>query len=54
MAGDQMMLEADVILRGQGTENQTDIPIMAHPPHTDSDITLQVHVVNTTINLKGR
>jgi hypothetical protein len=36
-----MMLEADVILRGQGTPNQTDIPVMAHPPATDSDITLE-------------
>ncbi|ELT90991.1 hypothetical protein CAPTEDRAFT_222574 [Capitella teleta] len=38
---DLMMLEADVLLRGQGTPNQTDIPVMAHPPATDSDITLE-------------
>lgn len=35
-----MMLEADVMLRHQGTVNQTDEPIMAHPPATDSDLTL--------------
>ena len=35
------MLEADVLLQGQGTPNQTDIPIMAHPPDITSDITLE-------------
>ena len=39
--GDIMMLEADVLLQGQGTPNQTDIPIMAHPPDITSDITLE-------------
>ncbi|XP_072037285.1 LOW QUALITY PROTEIN: uncharacterized protein [Amphiura filiformis] len=37
---DTMMLETDIILRGIGTENQTNIPVHAHPPDTDSDITL--------------
>ena len=32
------MIEADIILRGQGTQQQTLIPIMAHPPETDSDL----------------
>ena len=35
-----MMLETDIILRGIGTENQTNIPVHAHPPDTDSDVTL--------------
>ena len=36
-----MMLEADVMLRFQGTVNQTNEPIMAHPPDIDSDVTLE-------------
>ena len=39
-ADNTMMLETDIILRGIGTENQTDIPVHAHPPATDSDVTL--------------
>ena len=35
-----MMIEADVILRGQNTDDQQMIPIMARPPATTSDITL--------------
>ncbi len=35
------MLETDIIVRGYGTSNQTDVPINAHPPATDSDITVQ-------------
>lgn len=31
------MIEADVLLRGQDPK----VPIMAHPPDNDSDITLQ-------------
>ena len=34
-----MMLEADILLRGQGTSQQQLVPIMAHPPATDSDLT---------------
>lgn len=47
------MLEADVILRGQGTENQTDTPVMAHPPDTDSDITLQQWMERVLDTQKG-
>ena len=47
------MLEADVILRGQGTENQTDIPVMAHPPATDSDITLEEWLERVLPSPKG-
>ncbi|XP_068095112.1 protein FAM151A [Hyperolius riggenbachi] len=36
-----MVLEADVNLHGHGTANQTNIPIMAHPPAVYSDNTLQ-------------
>ncbi|XP_035660277.1 protein FAM151A-like [Branchiostoma floridae] len=41
LASDVHMLEADILLRGQGTHAQTDIPVMAHPPQTDSDNTFQ-------------
>ncbi|XP_041944163.1 protein FAM151A isoform X2 [Alosa sapidissima] len=36
-----MVLEADVNVEGHGTANQTNIPIMAHPPAVYSDNTLQ-------------
>ena len=35
-----MMLEGDIQLRHYGTPNQTNEPVMAHPPDTDSDNTL--------------
>ncbi|XP_062843358.1 protein FAM151A [Trichomycterus rosablanca] len=35
-----MILEADVNVQGHNTVNQTDIPIMAHPPDVYSDNTL--------------
>lgn len=35
------MLEADVIVGKLNTSNQTDIPIMAHPPATESDLSLE-------------
>ena len=35
-----MMVEADVLLRGQGTKDQQLVPIMAHPPDVTSDLTL--------------
>uniref|UniRef100_A0AAY4BZB5 Protein FAM151A n=1 Tax=Denticeps clupeoides TaxID=299321 RepID=A0AAY4BZB5_9TELE len=36
-----MVLEADVNIEGYGTTNQTNVPIMAHPPNIYSDNTLQ-------------
>ncbi|KAK3593247.1 hypothetical protein CHS0354_012338 [Potamilus streckersoni] len=39
LQGDFMMIKADILLQGQGTENQTNVPIMAHPPNIYSDIT---------------
>lgn len=39
--GPVMILEADVNVEGHGTANQTNIPIMAHPPAVYSDNTLQ-------------
>ena len=33
------MIEADVMLRGQGTDKQTLIPVMAQHPATDSSLT---------------
>lgn len=47
-ADDTMMLETDIILRGIGTENQTNIPVHAHPPLTDSDLTLEHFLQVTT------
>ncbi|CAH1248005.1 FAM151B [Branchiostoma lanceolatum] len=41
LASDVHMLEADILLRGQGTPAQSDIPVMAHPPQTDSDNTFE-------------
>ncbi|XP_069080586.1 protein FAM151B [Pleurodeles waltl] len=38
LTGAAHMIEADVLLRGQGSGSEE--PIMAHPPQTDSDITL--------------
>jgi len=35
-----MMIEADVVLRGQNTADQQMMPIMAHPPDSVSDVIL--------------
>lgn len=43
------MLEADIILRGHNTIE----PIMAHPPATDSDITLQQWLEGVVGHRKG-
>lgn len=48
-----MFLEADILLRGQGTDTQTDIPVMAHPPATDSDITFSQWVDNVAQTDRG-
>lgn len=48
-----MMLETDIILRGIGTENPTDIPVNAHPPATDSDL-LVLDFVNETTLTSGK
>lgn len=47
------MLETDIILRGIGTENQTNIPVNAHPPATDSDLTV-MHFINATSLTPGK
>lgn len=36
-----MILEADVNVEGHNTANETNIPIMAHPPDIYSDNTLE-------------
>ncbi len=36
-----MMLEADIILRGQGTQDQQMVPIVASPPAVTSDLTFE-------------
>ncbi|XP_069483647.1 protein FAM151B isoform X2 [Ambystoma mexicanum] len=45
------MIEADVLLGGQGLG--TEEPIMAHPPETDSDITLREWLNETLQSNKG-
>ena len=40
-AGDAMMLEADIILKGQGTKDQKMVPIVASPPAVTSDLTFE-------------
>lgn len=44
-----MMLEADVVFGklNNGT-NSTDIPIMAHPPATESDLSLEEFINNVS------
>lgn len=49
--GDIMILEADVNVQGHNTENETNIPIMAHPPDVYSDNTLE-EWLDTVINSK--
>lgn len=36
-----MILEADINVQGHNTANETNIPIMAHPPDIYSDNTLE-------------
>ncbi|XP_070542838.1 protein FAM151A-like [Ptychodera flava] len=50
---DTMMLEGDIVLEGMGTPNETDTPVMAHPPIVYSDITLEEWIYNTTETNKG-
>ncbi|XP_042191503.1 protein FAM151A [Callorhinchus milii] len=53
LRGPAMVLEADVTVEGLNTQNQTNVPIMAHPPAIYSDNTLQ-HWLNTvTQSQKG-
>ncbi|XP_071982864.1 protein FAM151A isoform X2 [Engystomops pustulosus] len=48
-----MVLEADVNVQGHGTPNQTDLPIMAHPPDVYSDNTLQAWLDAVLPSCKG-
>ena len=49
---DIMMLEADVVLGrlNASNENDTKIPIMAHPPATESDLSLEEFLKNVMSN----
>ncbi|XP_068127801.1 protein FAM151B [Hyperolius riggenbachi] len=49
LEGDAHMIEADVLLRGSGNQE----PIMAHPPATDSDITLRDWLIAVSASNKG-
>ncbi|XP_011702125.1 PREDICTED: protein FAM151B isoform X2 [Wasmannia auropunctata] len=49
-SGDVMMLEADVVMgKLNNTNNTSEIPIMAHPPNTESDLSLEefLNITNT-------
>ena len=48
-----MMLQADVMLRFQGTNNQTNEPILSHPPDINSDITLEQWLDDVIKSEKG-
>ncbi|KAM8930435.1 protein FAM151A isoform 2-T2 [Pelodytes ibericus] len=48
-----MVLEADVNVEGHGTPNETDLPIMAHPPDVYSDNTLQNWMNSVVDSSKG-
>ncbi|XP_063795721.1 protein FAM151A [Pseudophryne corroboree] len=50
---DIMVLEADVNVEGLGTANQTNIPIMAHPPDIYSDNTLEEWLNSVLQSTKG-
>ncbi|KAF3696242.1 Protein FAM151B [Channa argus] len=49
LAGPSHMIEADVIIRGKDPKE----PIMAHPPDTDSDITLKDWLQGVKTHSKG-
>ena len=53
LAGPPHMIEADIILKGQGTDQQKLIPIMAHPPDVDSDLTFSDFLEVAHANKKG-
>uniref|UniRef100_A0A672T946 Protein FAM151A n=1 Tax=Sinocyclocheilus grahami TaxID=75366 RepID=A0A672T946_SINGR len=50
---DVMILEADVNVKGYNTANETNIPIMAHPPDIYSDNTLEVWLEAVLKSKKG-
>ena len=47
------MVEGDVILRGQGTDVHTLLPVMGKPPSTDSDITFDEWIAALQSGSKG-
>ncbi|PAA50821.1 hypothetical protein BOX15_Mlig032811g1 [Macrostomum lignano] len=52
-----MVLESDVLMKGAGTSQQELLPIMAHPPDTDSDLTFDEYLAtvaasNSTVGIK--
>lgn len=49
-----MVLEADVNVQGHNTVNQTNIPIMAHPPAVYSDNTLDEWIDAVLKSDKGK
>ncbi|MEE6495648.1 hypothetical protein FKM82_002103 [Ascaphus truei] len=53
LESDILILEADVNVEGQGTPNETDLPIMAHPPSVYSDNTLHNWLRSVVDSTKG-
>lgn len=49
-----MILEADVNVEGHNTVNETNIPIMAHPPDVYSDNTLEEWLDAVIKSKKGK
>lgn len=49
-----MILEADVNVQGHNTDNETNIPIMAHPPDVYSDNTLEEWLDAVIRSKKGK
>jgi len=47
------MLEADVVIGKINGSNSTDIPIMAHPPANESDLSLENFLKSIKGNNKG-
>ncbi|KAL3862408.1 hypothetical protein ACJMK2_008376 [Sinanodonta woodiana] len=53
LQGLTMMIEADILLQGQGTVNQTNVPVMSHPPSVYSDLTFE-EWIDTILPIKSK
>ena len=48
-----MMLEADIVLKGQGTDEQQMVPIVVSPPAVTSDLTFAEWIAEVKNTQKG-
>ncbi|KAK3593251.1 hypothetical protein CHS0354_012339 [Potamilus streckersoni] len=53
LQGHTMMIEADILLQAQGTMNQTNVPVMSHPPSVYSDLTFE-EWIDTILPIKNK